>query len=69
MYVHLNSERYLVCVFTLHILVMKLIKPCRRTFPEDNLVSIEVSEFHVEFCFSLLYYLKTLLSFMDYLAQ
>lgn len=28
MYVELSNERYLVCVFTLHILVMKLTKPC-----------------------------------------
>lgn len=27
----------LVCVFTVHILVMKLTKPCLHAFPENNL--------------------------------
>lgn len=37
MYTELRNERYLVCVFTLHVLVMKLSKPCLHTFPENNL--------------------------------
>lgn len=32
-----NNERYLVCVFTLHILLMNLNKSCLHVFPENNL--------------------------------